>query len=145
MKVVEKIKKLGSSIGGAVKGGVILKESHLGRDSLVASALVLNLLAQSDMPFNKILDSIPRFVMIKDKITLQHDINFNHIKELFKNDNALFIEEDGLKIIWENKWVHIRKSNTEPIIRIISEAENDKTAKKLINHLKKKYYFLKSF
>ena len=141
INVVEKMKKLGASIGGEGNGGVILKESHLGRDSLVASALVLNLLAQSDMPFNKILDSIPRFVMIKDKITLQHDINFNHIKELFKNDNALFIEDDGLKIIWENKWVHIRKSNTEPIIRIISEAENDKTAKNLINHLKKNITF----
>jgi len=141
INVVEKMKKLGSSIGGEGNGGVILEESHLGRDSLVASTLVLNLLAQSDMPFNKILDSIPRFVMIKDKITLQHDNNFNHIKELFKNDKALFIEEDGLKIIWENKWVHIRKSNTEPIIRIISEAENDKTAKKLINHLKKNITF----
>jgi len=136
INVVEKMKELGSSIGGEGNGGVILEESHLGRDSLVASALVLNLLAQSDIPFNKILECIPRFIMIKDKITLQHDIDFNHIKALFQKDDVSFIEGDGLKIIWEDKWVHIRKSNTEPIIRIISEADTYKNAKNLINHLK---------
>jgi phosphomannomutase len=136
INVVEKMKELGSSIGGEGNGGVILEESHLGRDSLVASALVLNLLAQSDIPFNKILECIPRFIMIKDKITLQHDIDFNHIKALFQKDDVSFIEGDGLKIIWEDKWVHIRKSNTEPIIRIISEADTYENAKNLINHLK---------
>ena len=136
INVVEKMKELGSSIGGEGNGGVILEESHLGRDSLVASALVLNLLAQSDIPFNKILECIPRFIMIKDKITLQHDIDFNHIKALFQKDDVSFIEGDGLKIIWEDKWVHIRKSNTEPIIRIISEADTYGNAKNLINHLK---------
>ena len=136
INVVEKMKELGSSIGGEGNGGVILEESHLGRDSLVASALVLNLLAQSDIPFNKILECIPRFIMIKDKITLQHDIDFNHIKALFQKDDVSSIEGDGLKIIWEDKWVHIRKSNTEPIIRIISEADTYENAKNLINHLK---------
>ena len=140
INVVEKMKELGSSIGGEGNGGVILEESHLGRDSLVASALVLNLLAQSDIPFNKILECIPRFIMIKDKITLQHDIDFNHIKALFQKDDVSFIEGDGLKIIWEDKWVHIRKSNTEPIIRIISEADTYKNAKNLINNLKENIF-----
>ena len=75
--------------------------------------------------------------MIKDKITLQHDVDFNHIKSLFKNDDVSFIEGDGLKVIWKDKWVHIRKSNTEPIIRIISEADTYENAKNLIHHLKK--------
>ena len=75
--------------------------------------------------------------MIKDKITLQHDVDFNHIKFLFKNDDVSFIENDGLKVIWKDKWVHIRKSNTEPIIRIISEADTYENAKNLIHHLKK--------
>ena len=136
INVVEKMKELGSSIGGEGNGGVILEESHLGRDSLVASALVLNHLAQSNIPFNKILDNIPRFIMIKDKINLKNDFDFNHIKNLFQNDKVTFIEGDGLKIIWEDKWVHIRKSNTEPIIRIISEADTYENAKNLINHLK---------
>ena len=136
INVVEKMKELNSVIGGEGNGGVILEESHLGRDSLVASALVLNHLAQSNLPFNEILEDIPCFVMIKDKITLQDDIDFNHIKKLFQNDDVSFIQSDGLKILWENKWVHIRKSNTEPIIRIISEAEDHKTARGLIDSLR---------
>ena len=137
INVVEKMKELESTIGGEGNGGVILEESHLGRDSLVASALILNHLAQSDIPFDKILESIPRFTMIKDKITLQHDVDFNHIKSLFKNDDVSFIDDDGLKVIWKDKWVHIRKSNTEPIIRIISESDTYENAKNLIHHLKK--------
>ena len=137
INVVEKMKELGSTIGGEGNGGVILEESHLGRDSLVASALILNHLAQSNIPFDEILESIPRFTMIKDKITLQHDVDFNYIKSLFKNDDVSFIEGDGLKVVWEDKWVHIRKSNTEPIIRIISEAVNYENAKNLITNLKK--------
>ena len=137
INVVEKMKELGSTIGGEGNGGVILEESHLGRDSLVASALILNHLAQSDIPFDKILENIPRFTMIKDKVTLQDDVDFNHIKALFKNDDVSFIEDDGLKVIWKDKWVHIRKSNTEPIIRIISEADTYENAKNLIHHLKK--------
>ena len=131
------MKELESTIGGEGNGGVILEESHLGRDSLVASALILNHLAQSDIPFDKILENTPRFTMIKDKITLKHDVDFNHIKSLFKNDDVSFIEDDGLKVIWKDKWVHIRKSNTEPIIRIISEADTYENAKNLIHHLKK--------
>ena len=97
---------------------------------------MLNHLAQSNLPFNKIVENIPRFVMIKDKITLQNDIDFNNIKNQFKNDDVSFIQGDGLKIVWKNKWVHIRKSNTEPIIRIISEAEDYKTARGLIDSLR---------
>ena len=136
INVVEKMKELNSSIGGEGNGGVILEESHLGRDSLVASALVLNHLAQSNLPFNQILEDIPSFIMIKDKINLQDDVDFNHIKNLFQNDDVSFIQSDGLKIVWENKWVHIRKSNTEPIIRIISEAADHKTARGLIDSLR---------
>ena len=102
---------------------------------------MLNHLAQSELPFDKILDNIPRFVMIKDKISLQDDIDLKHIKTLFQNDDVTFIEDDGLKIVWKNKWVHIRKSNTEPIIRIISEADNHKKAKDLIDHLKQNISF----
>ena len=75
--------------------------------------------------------------MIKDKTTIENDIDFNGIKAHFKNDIATFIEEDGLKIIWEDKWVHIRKSNTEPIIRIISEAKDNDTAENIIGLIKK--------
>ena len=66
----------------------------------------------------------------------QDDVNFNHIKTLFQNDDVSFIQTDGLKILWEDKWVHIRKSNTEPIIRIISEAIDNTTAEGLIDSIK---------
>ena len=137
INVVEKMKKINSEIGGEGNGGVILKESHLGRDSLVAAALVLNYLAHSNMSLGKVLLNIPTFVMIKDKITIQNNIDFNKIKNHFMKETSInFNESDGLKLIWENKWVHIRKSNTEPIIRIISEAKNIIIAKKLINSIK---------
>jgi len=137
INVVEKMKELESAIGGEGNGGVILEESHLGRDSLVASALVLNHLAQSNLSLNKIMDTLPSFIMIKDKITLENDIEFNDIKDQFKNENDItFIEGDGLKILWKDKWVHIRKSNTEPIIRIISEAIDNTTAEGLIDSIK---------
>ena len=138
INVVEKMKELGSNIGGEGNGGVILRESHLGRDSLVASALILNHLAQSNLPLNKILDTTPQFIMIKDKITVENDINFDDIKKSFNNEKEVsFYEGDGLKIVWDNKWVHIRKSNTEPIIRIISEAKDNDIAESLIDSVKK--------
>lgn len=136
INVVEKMKEISSSIGGEGNGGVILEESHLGRDSLVASILILNHLAQSNLSIDKIVDNIPVYRMIKDKIALKNDINFEYVKKIFKNEKVTFIEFDGLKIIWESKWIHIRKSNTEPIIRIISEANNYNEAKALINLLK---------
>tara|TARA_S200000501_G_C20807754_1_gene736983 strand:+ start:33 stop:1361 length:1329 start_codon:yes stop_codon:yes gene_type:complete len=136
INVVEKMKELSSSIGGEGNGGVILKESHLGRDSLVASILILNHLAQSNLSIDKIVGNIPVYEMIKDKIALKNDIDFEYVKRIFKNEKVTFIEFDGLKIIWESKWIHIRKSNTEPIIRIISEAKDYDEAKALINLLK---------
>ena len=81
--------------------------------------------------------------IIEDKKVLVTDVygNFNLISDVFnknviKSKDVKFIESDGLKIIWDNKWIHIRKSNTEPIIRIISEAENHKTAKDLVDYLR---------
>ena len=136
INVVEKMKELSSSIGGEGNGGVILEESHLGRDSLVASILILNHLAQSNLSIDKIVGNIPVYKMIKDKIALKNDIDFEYVKRIFKNEKVTFIEFDGLKIIWESKWIHIRKSNTEPIIRIISEAKDYDEAKALINLLK---------
>ena len=71
------------------------------------------------------MKAAPKFEIIKDKITIKKVINFNNIKSYFDNEDEIeFIESDGLKILYKDKWVHIRKSNTEQIIRIISEASN---------------------
>ena len=132
--VVEKMKELNISIGGEGNGGVILKEVHLGRDSLVAIAMVLNLLSNDDKLMNEIISKIPQYVFIKDKINIDDSIDFDSLATLFDCDQIN--QDDGIKFSWPNKWIHIRKSNTEPIIRIFAEAKTRNEVNKLIQTLK---------
>jgi len=132
--VVEKMKELNISIGGEGNGGVILKEVHLGRDSLVAIAMVLNLLSNDDKLMNEIISEIPQYVFIKDKINIDDSIDFDSLATLFDCDEIN--QNDGIKFSWPNKWIHIRKSNTEPIIRIFAEAKTRNEVNKLIQTLK---------
>ena len=132
--VVEKMKELNISIGGEGNGGVILKEVHLGRDSLVAIAMVLNLLSNDDKLMNEIISEIPQYVFIKDKINIDDSIDFDSLATLFDCDQIN--QDDGIKFSWPNKWIHIRKSNTEPIIRIFAEAKTRNEVNKLIQTLK---------
>ena len=83
------------------------------------------------------LDIVPVQFVLLLPIDLKKNIDFNYIENYFskKNENITFIKYDGLKIIWKDKWMHIRKSNTEPIIRIISEAEDYDSAKDLIDSI----------
>ncbi|MBC8312404.1 MAG: phosphoglucosamine mutase [Candidatus Marinimicrobia bacterium] len=138
INVVNLMKEKNSVLGGEGNGGVILPESHYGRDSLVGAALFLNRMSQTDNSVSKIFASMPQFYMVKDKIELG-DINPNKalyiISETFKDceHNTM----DGLKLIWDNSWAHIRKSNTEPIIRIYAEATSVKAAKELVTNIKR--------
>ena len=132
--VVEKMKELNISIGGEGNGGVILKEVHLGRDSLVAIAMVLNLLSNDDKSINEIISEIPEYILIKDKINIDDSIDFDSLATLFDCDEIN--QDDGIKFSWSNKWIHIRKSNTEPIIRIFAEAKTRDEVNKLIQTLK---------
>ena len=132
--VVEKMNELNISIGGEGNGGVILKEVHLGRDSLVAIAMVLNLLSNDDKLMNEIISEIPQYVFIKDKINIDDSIDFDSLATLFDCDEIN--QDDGIKFSWPNKWIHIRKSNTEPIIRIFAEAKTRNEVNKLIQTLK---------
>ena len=134
--VVEKMKELNISIGGEGNGGVILKEVHLGRDSLVAAAIVLTLLSATNQSINEIIAEIPKYVFVKDKITLNDskDVDFDNLATIFDCDEIN--KDDGIKFIWSRKWIHIRKSNTEPIIRIFAEAKTEKEANNLIQTLK---------
>ncbi len=138
INVVQKMIKIGSKLGGEGNGGVILKEAHLGRDSLVGVTMVLNRLSQSDEPLSSIMATVPHFEIVKDKIELksQSDLTtlFKMAKTLFKDAEVNNV--DGLKFIWDNKWLHLRGSNTEPIIRIYAEAASEKEAKELVNLLK---------
>ena len=132
--VVEKMNELNISIGGEGNGGVILKEVHLGRDSLVAIAMVLNLLSKDDKSINEIISEIPEYILIKDKINIDDSIDFDSLATLF--DCNEINQDDGIKFSWSNKWIHIRKSNTEPIIRIFAEAKTRDEVNKLIQTLK---------
>jgi phosphomannomutase len=128
---------LNSKLGGEGNGGVILKESHLGRDSLVGAAMVLNRMAQEKTKISRIHSSLPQFFIVKDKIILDgvdKEIVEKKVKKIFKD--AKINSEDGLKLTWNDSWLHIRASNTEPIMRIYAEAPSKKAAEKLIEQVK---------
>lgn len=145
VNVVTKMKETGAIIGGEGNGGVIYPELHYGRDALVGVALFLTMMAKTGKKVTEIKESLPHYEIAKNKIELTPDIDVDAILAAVK---AHFAKEevndiDGVKIDFKDSWVHLRKSNTEPIIRIYSEAptmaEADKLAddiKKIINSLK---------
>ncbi|MDC3013353.1 phosphoglucosamine mutase [Candidatus Marinimicrobia bacterium] len=132
--VVQKMNELNIPIGGEGNGGVILKEVHLGRDSLVAISMILSLLSSPRKSISDEISNIPQYLMIKDKILIDEKIDFDSLETIFDCNEINKI--DGIKFIWPNKWIHIRKSNTEPIIRIFAEAKTQEEVNELINTLK---------
>lgn len=132
--VVQKMNELNISIGGEGNGGVILKEVHLGRDSLVAVSMILSLLSISGNSISDEICSIPKYLMVKDKILLNSKIDFDSLESIFDCDEINRL--DGIKFSWSDKWIHIRKSNTEPIIRIFAEAPTKDEVDELVNTLK---------
>ena len=132
--VVQKMNELNISIGGEGNGGVILKEVHLGRDSLVAVSMILSLLSISGKSISDEIGSIPKYLMVKDKILLNSKIDFDSLESIFDCDEINRL--DGIKFSWSDKWIHIRKSNTEPIIRIFAEAPTKDKVDELVNTLK---------
>ena len=132
--VVGKMKELNIPIGGEGNGGVILKEVHLGRDSLVAIAMVLNLLSKENKPINEMINEIPQYIFIKYKVDIDDSIDFDSLATLFDCDEIN--RDDGIKFSWPKKWIHIRKSNTEPIIIIFAEAKTESEVNSLIQTLK---------
>lgn len=133
-QVVQKMNELNISIGGEGNGGVILKEVHLGRDSLVAVSMILSLLSISGKSISDEICSIPKYLMVKDKILLNSKIDFDSLESIFDCDEINRL--DGIKFSWSDKWIHIRKSNTEPIIRIFAEAPTKDEVDDLVNTLK---------
>ncbi len=130
---VIKMNELNISIGGEGNGGVILKEVHLGRDSLVAVSMILSLLSISGKSISDEICSIPKYLMVKDKILLNSKIDFDSLESIFDCDEINRL--DGIKFSWSDKWIHIRKSNTEPIIRIFAEAPTQDEVDELVNTL----------
>lgn len=143
VNVVVKMKELGAVIGGEGNGGIIYPELHYGRDSLVGIALILSHLAHEKKTLTALRDAYPKYVISKNKIELTPEINVDNVLEKMADKYAS--EEvdttDGVKIYIGKEWVHLRKSNTEPIIRIYSESKTleaaDALAKKIIGDIKK--------
>ena len=143
VNVVEKMKATNAVIGGEGNGGVIYPEMHYGRDSLIGIALFLTQLAERKISARTLRDSYPNYFISKNKMELTPEIDLNFIftalKEKFKHEKITII--DGLKIDFKEGWVHLRKSNTEPIIRIYSESKGEDKANALaenmINEIKK--------
>lgn len=133
VNVVNTMRSVGGEIGGEGNGGVILAESHLGRDSLVGAALVLERLAQEEFTLSAILAHLPRFYLVKEKVAIDGcdpDEVFRRIADRYPDAEPITI--DGLKLQWADRWIHVRKSNTEPIIRIHAEAPTAEEAQALV-------------
>lgn len=138
VNVVEMMKETNAVIGGEGNGGVILPELHYGRDALVGIALFLSHLVKSGKPMSHLKASYPGYIISKNKMELTPDIDVDFILEKLKDKykNQPVNTVDGLKIEFDKEWVHLRKSNTEPIIRIYAEGSTLSVADSLANKIK---------
>ena len=136
INVVNKMIDTCAIIGGEGSGGVILPECHAGRDAMVGIALTLSLLAQKERNLAEIVDDYPEFYMIKTKQEFVGSINkiVDDIKKIYQEQKITV--DDGIRIDFPDKWVQLRTSNTEPIIRIIAEADEKEKSENLIHDIK---------
>ena len=141
VNVTTKMKEVGAVIGGEGNGGVIYPESHYGRDALVGIVLFLSSLAQKGLKASELRKTFPEYFIAKNRIDLTPETDVDAIltkvKELYGNEKDVQVTDiDGVKLDFPTSWVHLRKSNTEPIIRVYSEAgsieEADALGKKLM-------------
>ncbi|MCH1472958.1 MAG: phosphoglucosamine mutase [Bacteroidia bacterium] len=138
VNVVKMMKQTNAVIGGEGNGGIILPELHYGRDALVGIALFLTHLAKENRPMSHLKASYPNYIISKNKIQLTQEIDvdliLDRLKEKYKNQPINTV--DGVKIEFDMEWVHLRKSNTEPIIRIYAEGNTQRVADSLVNKIK---------
>ena len=131
--VAVRMRELKAPIGGEGNGGVILPEVHLGRDAPVGAALLLQLLLEEARPLSQIVASLPRYVIVKDKLPRPQaslDAVYGALQTAFAG--ATVDTQDGLRLAWPDRWVHIRPSGTEPIVRVIAEAPDEAGARELV-------------
>ena len=135
INVVSKMKQVGSAIGGEGNGGVILPDLHYGRDALVGTALVLQALAESGGSLSHMMDKYPKYVILKQKVSFETAPDLaelaDRVKRLFPG--AQFNVDDGLRVDLGGSWLHVRRSGTEPVIRLIAEAGDSLQALALID------------
>ena len=149
VNVTTKMKQVGAIIGGEGNGGIIYPESHYGRDALTGIALFLSSLAQKGITASQLRRTLPEYFISKKRINLTPETNVDailaKIKELYSSTpNVTVTDIDGVKLDFANSWVHLRKSNTEPIIRIYSEASTADDADALGKKLMQVVYDMQS-
>jgi phosphomannomutase len=133
VNVAVRMRELQAPIGGEGNGGVILPEVHLGRDAPIGAALLLQLLVEEGRPLSALVDSLPRYVIVKDKLPRPNaslDTVYGALRAAFPD--AAADTQDGLRLAWSDRWVHVRPSGTEPIVRVIAEAPDEAGARELV-------------
>jgi phosphomannomutase len=133
VNVAVRMRELGASIGGEGNGGVILPEVHLGRDAPIGAALLLQLLVEEGRPLSALVGSLPGYVIVKDKLARPNaslDAVYGALRRAFPDAKA--DTQDGLRLSWPDRWVHVRPSGTEPIVRVIAEAPDEAGARALV-------------
>lgn len=134
INVATKMKELGAIIGGEGSGGVILPKIHIGRDAPIGIALILQMLAEFNGTLSELKLTLPQYSIVKGKVnvtSIDSDTAFRRIQQLYSNEGKVNTS-DGVKIDFATSWIHLRKSNTEPIVRIIAEAPTKIEAEALV-------------
>jgi phosphomannomutase len=133
VNVAVRMREVNAAVGGEGNGGVILPEVHLGRDAPIGAALLLQLLLEERRPLSAIVDAMPRYVIVKDKLPRPDaslDAVYGALTMAFGDATA--DRQDGLRLAWADRWVHVRPSGTEPIVRVIAEAPDEAGARELV-------------
>ncbi|HTJ21228.1 MAG TPA: phosphoglucosamine mutase [Gemmatimonadaceae bacterium] len=133
VNVAVRMREERAPVGGEGNGGVILSDVHLGRDAPVGAALLLQLLHEEDKPLSDIVAELPRYVIVKDKLdrpNAELDVVYQSLRRAFPDGAA--DTQDGLRLSWPDRWVHVRPSGTEPIVRVIAEAPTGAEAHELV-------------
>jgi phosphomannomutase len=133
VNVALRMRAEGAAIGGEGNGGVILPEMHLGRDAPVGAALLLQLLLEENRPLSEVVADFPRYVIVKEKLD-RPNASLGSVYEVLRSafPDAQADTQDGLRLAWDDRWVHVRPSGTEPIVRVIAEARSEELARELI-------------
>ena len=133
VNVAVRMRDEGAAIGGEGNGGVILSELHLGRDAPLAVAMILQMLLEDDRPMSQTLARFPSYSIVKDKLdrpAAPLDTVYASLRGEFGDAEANDL--DGLRLSWRDRWVHVRPSGTEPIVRVIAEAPSEAEARDLV-------------
>jgi phosphomannomutase len=133
--VAEELKKLKALIGGEGNGGVIFPKVGFNRDSLTGAAILLEYLAASKKKLSELIEELPHYEMVKTKVECRSTEEANDfvdkVKHIFRGEDLILTE--GVKVVLKDGWIHVRPSNTEPIIRIIAEASNRQAVEDIVS------------